>query len=280
MNIMSELRSDGPVFARIIAVTLGYSCLHPLLIPGATDPLSTFLRTVPAAAAVVWLVCSVLRRERLSLAGAGLTPPDTAALRMAGIAAAVGLGCACTGVVAQLSTSTVEFAGATWSNLRSAPAVLISCAALALTQEILFRGYLLIVLSRVVRGASAALIASGMYSLACSSQPGYDVLSGLAIFLWGGFLTLSTYYHASVWAPWGLNFGWLAANSTLFSTCVTNTTTGLLLFCAPDGISLASPIMRAQSVAQCAVALAGLSVYWTLIRRRARSPLVLTKTGR
>lgn len=85
----------------------------------------------------------------------------------------------------------------------------------ALSEELMFRGLPLVVLSRVVRRGPAILLLSVLFALAHLKNPGISA-SGLGnIALAGILLSLAFYSPGGMWAAFGTHLGWNATLAAL-----------------------------------------------------------------
>lgn len=94
-----------------------------------------------------------------------------------------------------------------------------------IVEEILFRGLLFRVFSKILGTWGALLLTSALFGLAHAANPGATVSSSLAIALEAGIL-LGTAYAATsrLWLPIGLHVGWNFTEGSLFGMTLSGNT--------------------------------------------------------
>ncbi len=100
-----------------------------------------------------------------------------------------------------------------------------------ITEEILFRGLLFRLTSKIVGTWGALLFTSALFGLAHAANPGATFSSSLAIALEAGVLLGAAYAATQrLWLPIGLHIGWNFTEGSVFGMSVSGTSkaTGLL----------------------------------------------------
>lgn len=177
---------------------------------------------VLAVLVYAWVVRRTERRAAVEVSLKGAAP---------GLAGGTLLGVALFSLVivniAFLGSYTVHGLGTT----AGAVGLLGFMAAIAVTEELMFRG----VLFRIIEGWTGTWIAltltSALFGLVHLFNPNATLWGALAIAIEaGGMLTAAYVATRKLWVPIGLHFGWNVAGSAIFSTEVSgnNTPQGLL----------------------------------------------------
>ncbi len=100
-------------------------------------------------------------------------------------------------------------------------------------EEFLYRGYLMPSLCNATSPLSSVLFSALFFSLMHASNPGFTLIAGLNIFLFGtllGFLVLRT---RNIWIACGLHAAWNFAEGTLFGMSVSGTEPGQSVLLSP-----------------------------------------------
>ncbi|GLY26810.1 type II CAAX endopeptidase family protein [Kineosporia sp. NBRC 101731] len=199
--------------------------------------LLTLVLGVAAAVAEVWLYRWVIRkvehREATELAAV-----DVAALRRGTL---LGLGMFC--VVMLLITIFGGYDSLSWGSFFSVFATAGLMAAVAVIEEIIFRGILFRLLEQMT-GTLGAMIGSAVVfgGLHLINDP-TAFWGALAIAIQGGLMLAACYaVTRSLWLPIGLHFGWNFAESGIFGTTVSGSSNsgGGLFHSVLDGPTLIS----------------------------------------
>jgi uncharacterized protein len=99
--------------------------------------------------------------------------------------------------------------------------ILVSSVALfavgALSEELLFRGYLLQILIQGITFLPAAIIVSGLFLLAHIQNPEVGTFALINVGLAGMWLSFAYMKTRSLWLPFGLHFSWNFSQTTLFA---------------------------------------------------------------
>lgn len=93
-----------------------------------------------------------------------------------------------------------------------------------LTATIAFQGYPFQALLRVIGEPSAALLMAILYGLMQMGLPGASRASMAMCFAFGLMLGIAYLRTRALWVPWGLHFGWVAAQALLFGLPVNGVT--------------------------------------------------------
>ena len=117
-----------------------------------------------------------------------------------------------------------------WSVLNR---VFVLCVIVAVTEEVIFRGYLLQSLGRVFSDPLAVLLASLIYVVpyfgVFSVSPAQPILFYLGLFALGLVLATAYYISQSLWLPIGIHFSWNLTEHLLGFTGRTGETAVLLV---------------------------------------------------
>jgi uncharacterized protein len=96
-----------------------------------------------------------------------------------------------------------------------------------IVEEILFRGLLFRLFSKILGTWGALLVTSALFGLAHAANPGATVSSSLAIALEAGILLGSAYATTSrLWLPIGLHVGWNFTEGSLFGMTLSGNDVG------------------------------------------------------
>jgi uncharacterized protein len=109
---------------------------------------------------------------------------------------------------------------------------LVGALVAAIVEEILFRGLLFRLSSKLVGTWGALILTSAFFGAAHAFNPGASVSSSLAIVLEAGILLGAAYAATQrLWLPIGLHIGWNFTEGSIFSMSIsgTGTRTGLIL---------------------------------------------------
>ncbi len=177
-----------------------------------------------------------------------------AALGWAGVVACVAPIALFGGLLVTLSSGGTPYQA--WPLLGNLLGVLLSLAATALADELLFRGYPFQRLIEAAGPTSAALLMTALFAYARegpASTPG----SVLATVLLGLLLAVAYLRTRAVWVGWGFGFAWMASMAVLFGLPISGSTGFSPIFSAyaagpalltggaygPEGSALASLVL-------------------------------------
>ena len=104
----------------------------------------------------------------------------------------------------------------------AADGVFFALATLAAT--IAFQGYPLQLLSRVMGEPSAVMLMAILYGLMQMGLPGASRASMAMCFAFGLMLGIGYLRTRALWVPWGIHFGWVAAQALVFGLPVNGVT--------------------------------------------------------
>ncbi len=90
-------------------------------------------------------------------------------------------------------------------------------------EEFLYRGYLMPSLCNATHPLSAVLLSALFFSLMHTSNPGFSLIAGLNIFLFGVLLGLLVFRTGNLFIACGLHAAWNFAEGTLFGMSVSGT---------------------------------------------------------
>jgi hypothetical protein len=93
---------------------------------------------------------------------------------------------------------------------------LVSCAAGALGEEVLFRGYAFQTLVQGVTFLPATLLSSAFFATAHLGNPSVTVFSLMNVALAGVLFAFAYMKTRSLWLPFGIHFTWNFSQSTLY----------------------------------------------------------------
>ncbi len=110
-----------------------------------------------------------------------------------------------------------------WYLLRRFVSVLLSLAAAALADELLFRGYPFQRLIEVTGPTSAALLMTALFAYA-REGPATTPGSVLATVLLGLLLAMAYLRTRALWVGWGFGFAWMASMAVLFGLPISGST--------------------------------------------------------
>src|ERR1035437_5123084 len=97
-----------------------------------------------------------------------------------------------------------------------------------ITEEILFRGLLFRLSSKIVGTWGALIFTAGLFGLAHTLNPGATIGSSVAIALEGGVLLGAAYAATQrLWVPIGLHAGWNFAEGSLFGMTLSGNNMGV-----------------------------------------------------
>jgi uncharacterized protein len=151
-----------------------------------------------------------------------------------------------------------------------------------IVEEILFRGLLFRLFSKVLGTWGALLLTSALFGLAHAANPGATVSSSLAIALEAGILLGAAYAATSrLWLPIGLHVGWNFTEGSLFGMTLSgNTMTSGLLRGSLSGSRILTggefgPEASIVAVIVCMAA--ALYFVWRIVKLHLAEPAVWSK---
>lgn len=224
-----QRRPRRAVTTTIIVVGFAVAMLGTNAIAAAvTDPLASLLVGAVLAAAMMGLYIWVgLRIEKRSVAE--LDRRRGSRHLLWGIAAGLGLATLTIGILAMLGA--YRFTG--WGSIAGALAVVGMMAAVAVSEEVFFRGIFLRLFRRRW-GVLAALAASSLaFGLIHLLNPGASLGGALAVAIEAGLMLGAAYLlTGSLWLAIGIHFGWNVALGGIFGTVVSGSGARESLFTA------------------------------------------------
>lgn len=171
-----------------------------------------FLAAALALAAYAWVVRRTEHREPVEVS------PKTAPAAL-GRGVLIGLAMFAAVIANIAFLGGYEVRG--WGSLTGALAILGFMVAVAVTEELLFRGVLFRIVEEKI-GTALALVLSGLvFGFAHLPNPGATVWSSLAIAIEAGLMLGAAYVATrTLWVPIGVHFAWNFAQGGIFSTNV------------------------------------------------------------
>ncbi len=109
---------------------------------------------------------------------------------------------------------------------------------IALSEELLLRGYILNNLITSFNKYIAVIISSLIFSLLHAANPGFSLLSFISLFIAGLFFGLAYIYTKSLWLPIALHFSWNFFQGTIFGFNVSGRNTYSLIVTNENTINI------------------------------------------
>ena len=148
-----------------------------------------------------------------------------------------------------------------------------------ITEEILFRGLLFRLSSKIVGTWGALIFTSGLFGLAHLANRGASIRSSIAIALEAGVLLGATYAATRrLWLPIGLHAGWNFTEGSLFGMTLSGNTMGVGLLrgslSGPEALTGGAFGPEASIVAVLVCLLAALFFLWRIVKlHRVEAPM-------
>lgn len=154
-----------------------------------------------------------------------------------------------------------------------------------IVEEILFRGLLFRLFSKVLGTWGALLLTSALFGLAHAANPGATVSSSLAIALEAGILLGAAYAATTrLWLPIGLHVGWNFTEGSLFGMTLSGHTmaSGLVRgsLSGPRILTGGEFGPEASIVAVIVCLAAALYFVWRIVKRHHAEPPVWSRSAR
>jgi membrane protease YdiL (CAAX protease family) len=114
-----------------------------------------------------------------------------------------------------------------WGSVAGALSVLGVTVAVAVAEELLFRGVLFRIVEELAGTIGALVVSAGLFGLLHLLNPEATVFGAFAIAVEGGLMAGAAYAATrTLWLPIGLHLGWNFAEGGLFGTTVSGTAGG------------------------------------------------------
>jgi len=114
-----------------------------------------------------------------------------------------------------------------WGSVAGALSVLGVTVAVAVAEELLFRGVLFRIVEELAGTIGALVVSAGLFGLLHLLNPEATLFGALAIAVEGGLMAGAAYAATrTLWLPIGLHLGWNFAEGGLFGTTVSGTAGG------------------------------------------------------
>jgi membrane protease YdiL (CAAX protease family) len=176
------------------------------------------LKYIPAAGPAVLAVICLATYIAASRLIERRTPTELAANRaLPEGAAGIALGFLLFAVVMAVLLAVGVYHPAGWGTTNGLANGLFFAVMAGITEEILFRGLLFRLSSKIVGTWGALIFTSGLFGLAHKANPGATLASSVAIALEAGVLLGAAYVATQrLWLPIGLHIGWNFTEGPLF----------------------------------------------------------------
>ena len=119
------------------------------------------------------------------------------------------------GYLILINTNQIQFEGLEFSGPRLLQGILLF-AVVALSEEILFRGYVLSNLLNSFHPIIALVISAMLFSVVHSANPDFSWIPFFELFLVGILLGIPYLHNGNLWFPFGLHFSWDFFQGTIF----------------------------------------------------------------
>jgi uncharacterized protein len=151
-------------------------------------------------------------------------------------------------------------------------------------EEILFRGLLFRLSSKIIGTWGALIFTSGLFGLAHTLNPGATIRSSIAIALEAGLLLGAAYAATQrLWLPIGLHAGWNFTEGSLFGMTLSGNTmaTGLLRgsLSGPQILTGGAFGPEASIVAVLVCLVAALFFLWRIVKLHCAEPAMWSKAA-
>ena len=208
---------------------VGLGLLNLLLVVGAIAALQPLLRKYTGAAgaavlvavclAVYFAACKWIERRSPSELAAQRAPVE--------LAAGMFLGLALFSSVMVILWLAGVYHPAGWGSYRQLAGGLLLAALAGILEELLFRGLLFRLSSKILGTWGALLLTSALFGAAHAANPGATLSSSLAIALEAGILLGAAYAATGrLWVPIGLHIGWNFTEGSLFGMTLSGNAMG------------------------------------------------------
>ena len=119
------------------------------------------------------------------------------------------------GYLILINTNQIQFEGLEFSGPRLSQGILLF-AVVALSEEILFRGYVLSNLLNSFHPIIALIISAMLFSVVHSANPDFSWIPFFELLLVGILLGIPYLHNGNLWFPFGLHFSWNFFQGTIF----------------------------------------------------------------
>ncbi|HEY1805911.1 MAG TPA: type II CAAX endopeptidase family protein [Terracidiphilus sp.] len=201
--------------ARSVAFHGAQGFVNDAWFPLVDEIMLAFLLLVGFAAMGFWL-----DRESHPIAAQGF-PRREGWPREVGMGLAIGWGAVLVCVLPMTLAGGIAIAlfthGSSWGWLVADAAFF---AALALVEEVVYRGYGFQSFIRAVGPTGATLGLAAIYAIVQALNPGANHVSFVVAFTFSILLSIAYLRTRALWVSWGLNFGWKASQALVFGLVV------------------------------------------------------------